>query len=269
MLNQESKPLQGTVYGQGRYQTWIPPRPLSHWVHYFWHLTVPVGEYWYRSVPDNCVDLIFNLDDLRDAVAISLFTQPILYPLKGPVSYFGVRFRVFGQQAFLSDPVGEWTSASHQLPVRDLFSEALLNELQDSFLEYSNLETLNVSIARVMLKYVERPIIDPRVLRFACYCYQPNRSLDLKTIASRELGITDRQLRRLSQQYLGLSPKAFSKVLRFQNTLKAWNTEQDTMAWAEWYFDQSHFSREFKSLTGVTPNKFAKMSVLYNMDVTK
>ncbi len=240
------------------------PRPLSHWVHYFWHLTVPVGEYWYRSVPDNCVDLIFNLDDLRDAVAVSPFTRPVLYPLNGPVSYFGVRFRVFGQHAFLPDPVGEWTSASHQLPIRDLFSEPLFNELQDSFLDCKGLEKLNVSIARVLLKFVEHPIIDPRVLRFTRYCYQTNQRLDLKTMASRELGITDRQLRRLSQQYLGVSPKAFNQVLRFQNTLKAWNTQRDATAWADWYFDQSHFSREFKSLTGVTPNQFAKMSVLYN-----
>ncbi|VAW89528.1 hypothetical protein MNBD_GAMMA17-646, partial [hydrothermal vent metagenome] len=35
-------------------------------------------------------------------------------------------------------------------------------------------------------------------------------------------------------------------------------------AWADVYHDQSHFIHEFKSLSGLTPGQFGRLSVLYN-----
>ncbi|WP_159737612.1 helix-turn-helix domain-containing protein [Vibrio atypicus] len=263
MLIPELQPLQGQVHNN-LYQTWTPPPPLSHWVHYFWQLDVPVGEFFYRSVPDNCVDLIISLNNLDEAILVSPFTEPIVYPIAGPTRYFGIRFRLLGQYSLFPETVEEWSPTDHQLPIRELLSPLFIERLQESLSGSKGFHQSCVRLARVMLDHIDRPVIDPRVLKFVRYCYQSPRHFSLKELAADQLGITDRQLRRLTQQYLGVSPKAFCQVARFQHVLRAWQVEQDKTAWADWYFDQSHFSREFSRLAGISPNKFSAMSVLYN-----
>lgn len=259
----EPRPFQGQVHNN-LYQMWIPPLPLSQWVHYFWQLDVPAGEYFYRSVPDNCVDLIVNLNNLDEAVLVSPFTEPIVYPLVGPIGYFGVRFRLLGQHALFSETVEEWSPADHQLPIKELFSPLFIEQLQESLSDHEGFNQNCLRFSRAILAHIDRPVVDPRVLKFVRYSYQSPRHFSLKELAADQLGITDRQLRRLAQQYLGVSPKAFSQVARFQHVLRALQVELDKMAWADWYFDQSHYSREFSRLAGISPNKFSTMSVLYN-----
>lgn len=259
----EPKPFQGQVH-ENRYQTRMPPHPLSDWVHYFWQLHVPCGEFFYLSIPDNCVDLIINLSDLDDAALVSPFTSPIVFPLTGPTYYFGVRFRVLGQHTLFPEPVSEWSFADHQAPLKDLLLPTLIEQLQESCSFNDGFAQTCQRFAGAMIKHLERPVVDPRVLKFIRYCYQPNSHFSLQELAPKQLGITDRQLRRLTQQYLGVSPKAFCKVLRFQNTLRVWQTKSDNMVWADRYFDQSHFYREFNQLTGFSPQCFSNMSVLYN-----
>ena len=57
---------------------------------------------------------------------------------------------------------------------------------------------------------------------------------------------------------------SFNKVLRFQKTLHLLNTSKTASVWADCYYDQSHFIRDFKTLSGLTPREFTNMSVLYN-----
>ncbi|HEV7738536.1 MAG TPA: helix-turn-helix domain-containing protein, partial [Chlamydiales bacterium] len=76
-------------------------------------------------------------------------------------------------------------------------------------------------------------------------------------------GITSRYLQKLFFQYTGLSPKLYTKIHRFQNSLRL-VTKKDTsltsVAYDCGYFDQSHFIREFKSFTGLTPSGYSSES---------
>jgi AraC-like DNA-binding protein len=63
----------------------------------------------------------------------------------------------------------------------------------------------------------------------------------------------------LIYQHTGLSPKSFNKISRFQLSLRliAKNEQPFTsIAYDCGYFDQSHFIRDFKSFTGLTPSAY-------------
>ena len=72
-------------------------------------------------------------------------------------------------------------------------------------------------------------------------------------------GISQRQLRRLFKYYIGDTPKTFSKVVRFQNILRAkpstQSLKQNKLFFDQGYYDQAHFIKEFKNFYGVTPSK--------------
>lgn len=72
-----------------------------------------------------------------------------------------------------------------------------------------------------------------------------------------DLGVSERQLRRVFREIVGVSPKAFARLTRFHRALLA--ARADTRAsWADiaavaGYYDQAHLIAEFHTIAGVTP----------------
>ncbi|MEM8568401.1 MAG: helix-turn-helix domain-containing protein [Bacteroidota bacterium] len=66
-----------------------------------------------------------------------------------------------------------------------------------------------------------------------------------------------RQLQRLMKRHTGFTPKQFSKILRLQNAIDEKQARNLTeLAGLSGYYDQSHFSNDFKQLTGKTPKEY-------------
>jgi len=67
-------------------------------------------------------------------------------------------------------------------------------------------------------------------------------------------GTSVRQLERLFARFLGLPPKTTARIVRFQAALRALMTDPGTaladVAHAAGYFDQAHFIRDFRAMTG-------------------
>lgn len=74
-----------------------------------------------------------------------------------------------------------------------------------------------------------------------------------------ELGVSERHLRRLFRETLGVGPKAYAKLMRFHRALRA-ARESAVSGWAAvaadaGYYDQAHLIAEFRSISGVTPRE--------------
>jgi AraC-like DNA-binding protein len=72
-----------------------------------------------------------------------------------------------------------------------------------------------------------------------------------------DLGVSERHLRRLFRDAVGLSPKAFAKLARFQRALRA-AREDNRASWASiaaapGYYDQAHLIADFRGISGATP----------------
>lgn len=67
-----------------------------------------------------------------------------------------------------------------------------------------------------------------------------------------------KQFERLFRAGVGMNPKEYARIVRFQKSLKlmqcqAGNVSQAQIAYQGGYADQSHFIREFRKLSGYTP----------------
>jgi AraC-like DNA-binding protein len=76
----------------------------------------------------------------------------------------------------------------------------------------------------------------------------------------RQSGYSHRRFITLFSRAVGLTPKTYCRVLRFQHVLRRAGTgglaSLIDMAIASGYSDQSHFSREFRVFTGLTPTEY-------------
>ena len=252
---------QGPVDGVNQYAQIAPSPPLSLWIQCFWELNVPSGSYVYRSVPDNNVDCIFTLNNVEENLVVSPFYSPKLFQIDGPVSYFGIRLRVLAQHWLSPLPIGEWGNAN----TTDILGIPLLHSLFEVLESTDDFSSRCSKVSKVLLANLIYRGIDKRLISFVRHTHQHTASRnDFSDKQCMEFGLSARHLRRLSQLYLGLSPRNFNRVVRFQKTLHLINDTQGPMAWADYYYDQPHFIREFKALSGATPAEFKNLSVLYN-----
>jgi hypothetical protein len=80
-------------------------------------------------------------------------------------------------------------------------------------------------------------------------------------ITSTPATATERRHRaRLFERYLGIPPRTVGRILRFQFTLRSLMREPDgslaALASAAGYYDQAHFIREFRLMTGGVPRGY-------------
>lgn len=76
------------------------------------------------------------------------------------------------------------------------------------------------------------------------------------------LGYGTRHLSNLFNKHMGMSPKKFLKLIRFNQVLTLMEQSDENLgqlAYKVGYHDQAHFIRDFKSICGKTPKEMAAM----------
>jgi AraC-like DNA-binding protein len=80
----------------------------------------------------------------------------------------------------------------------------------------------------------------------------------------RQTGYSHRRFIALFRQAVGLTPKLYCRVLRFQRTLERMAADPAPalveLALEAGYSDQAHFNREFREFTGLTPEEYRERS---------
>ena len=266
-LVSENFPYQDNVKNNSIYQSLKATAPVNTCIQEFWQLNVPQGTYNYRSVPDNCVDMIINLTAPEEVFVVTPFSSVKEFEMVGPVSYFGIRFRTLAHQGLFTTPMGEWNNAANVINVDELLPEHALTVIFGGASKLMSFKSRCEFFSKALLCSPSFYQTDKRLLRFIQYCNQNiSSSIVLSDAKCAKFGLSARQLRRLTSQYLGLSPIKFAKVIRFQQTLRIMRKGGSSPIWTNCYYDQSHFIREFKSMSGVTPSEFPYLSALYNTD---
>jgi methylphosphotriester-DNA--protein-cysteine methyltransferase len=74
------------------------------------------------------------------------------------------------------------------------------------------------------------------------------------------LNITTRELERRFAKHVGMSPKKLARIYQFQSLFRTWPKVNSLteLAHAAGYYDQAHFIRSFREISGTTPQTFFK-----------
>jgi AraC-like DNA-binding protein len=98
--------------------------------------------------------------------------------------------------------------------------------------------------------------------------YRSGGRITVKELSG-EVGYSSRYLRLLFEDNLGISPKLFSRIIRFQNSLAfllGSNTSANEIAIQQNFYDPSHFLKDFREFSLLTPQKIRKLSEAHQFE---
>ena len=255
------------------YQEIAPGPQLESFVHCFWILEFDGPETFVeRILPDGRPEIVIHYQDTFEqhspgtgkwetqnrALFIGPSCESLLLRPGRNSAVLGVRFRPGGASHFLKVPMAQMNGRIVEFS--DLFS-ASAKELEERVVLGKD-SRIRVEIMR---KFLQDRLMDrssDSVVSAAIRLIDRNLGqVRLRDIAHL-LDVGERRLERHFHESIGLSPKHFARIVRFQNSLKILrsNTQSNLadVAFHSGYFDQSHFIREFKEFAGLSPANYLK-----------
>lgn len=255
----ESASFYGTVF-----QDYTPSPVLQPHVAAYWLLSNQTGKILnVPVVPDGCSDVIFFLNSDDPPFVVGVMTHAQVIPTPVGMRLFGIRFRP-GRLSFLlgadmhqitdrTKPLAEIGSDfTEKLRVKGMADQKIIahaNGVLESLITHAGFNNYFLDIVDQLILSADIPI---------------------KELA-RKNNLGSKRLERLFYRHIGVSPKQFAGIIRFFRAHKniLYNGLQDlvTTSLESGYFDQSHFNREYKKLTGTNPTSEV-MSILYKNRLT-
>jgi AraC-like DNA-binding protein len=222
--------------------------------------------------PSGDMEVIFNLGEgiWESSVENKFFktpqielwgqiTKPLAIRSKGRHTMLGIKFFTHSLAYFFNDEIGLFND--HISDLYDIIgspAKVLHAQLLETKDQHKRIELIETFLLKRLIGNQKKSFRIDKVANILTSIKKNPAENNLGNIASRH-GITPRYLHKLIYQHTGLSPTSFNKINRFQFSLKliAKNDQPFTsIAYDCGYFDQSHFIRDFKSFTGVTPSAY-------------
>jgi len=191
-------------------------------------------------------------------------TRPVHYVFNLPgLHCFGLKFQPHGLKAFTRIPAHELT---------DTFAEAgqvLGNDV--GALEDRLFFAASAPDQKTLLdEYFTRRLAcgiepDHRLVQQILDCIHRHRGQVAVADLLQTFLMPYKRLERLFRKFVGLRPKAYCCITRFNATLlhreRRMQDSLTQLAYASGYFDQMHFIREVKQFTHLTPKEFYKTGI--------
>ncbi|WP_375383285.1 helix-turn-helix domain-containing protein [uncultured Sphingomonas sp.] len=178
--------------------------------------------------------------------------------LTGRLDSFTVHFAPTGLHALLGVPMDGLTDAG--IDASALFCTQAIADLHDELAGASGLEARARIADRFLLaRWMRRaPSAGTRLVAAALAHMRRWPGVDrTETLAARS-GLSDRQFRRLFGEQVGIAPKRYARILRFEAAVAAraaapdrpWTDIAHDLGW----FDQAHMDKDFRALAGAPPS---------------
>lgn len=220
-----------------------------------------------RLLPTGCIDLVFKLRDDRSvrifqedktqsiggAVVSGAYSRYYAIDTSQPSSTLGIHFRPGGAALFLGVPMSELMD--RHINLEELWGrEAVV--LRERLMEAPSVSANFDLLEQTLLDRLTEPPHDYRAIRWAVEKFSFPTSDSVKAVGD-SMGYRAKRFIRLFHDSVGLTPKLFCRIRRFQSVLdhivSGEHVQWANVALDAGYFDQSHLIRDFRAFAGVTP----------------
>ncbi|WP_242918483.1 helix-turn-helix transcriptional regulator [Pontibacter liquoris] len=242
-----------------QYKETKPCNALEPFIHSYWELKGDEHDrQWERNFPDGCAGLVMNLADtcLTDNGRVSMA--------------FGKTYVVGATTSFKDSFID---SNTHLVGVclkpaafANFYTYAAQNELTELTVEFEKANSFKIdNIMKDSAAYLNqfftdriKTTINP-LQSIIKDIHASHGQLRIKEL-SKQYNTTVRQLERSFKKHVGISPKEYANIIRFQHTLgiiknSGENRSLLDIAYECGYYDHAHLTNEIKRNTGLSPSQ--------------
>lgn len=236
-----------------------PYKDLEPFIHFYWELKGnELERQWERVFPDGCAGIVMNLGNtcITDNGSVSM--------------EFGKTYIVGAMTSFKDSFID---SNTHLLGVclkpatfSNFYSHTSQNELANDTVEFEKSKSFNVDkIFNNPYNYFDIFFYDRlksknnQLQSVLKDIHLTNGQISVYELSKRNF-TTVRQLQRSFKTLIGISPKEYSNIIRFQHALSLIkksdrNRSLLDIAFECGYYDHSHLTNEIKRNTGLSPSQ--------------
>jgi hypothetical protein len=253
--------------------TYEPHPSLKPYIRYYWSLDIRMKE---KSMLDlqvmadrfpriviQCLDgkNALHSKDYKGICAASLkgaTSKPALVHMDPTYSHVAISFFPHGLKALFG--IDSCETIDEVFDLHHFFPHDIIEKILDARNHHARIAILDTYL---LTKLNDVKPVDWRVINFLHLCPTVHYGRQLK-----HYGISERQFERKFLQTIGLTPSFYKRVLRFEHALYRIQHNHyrslAELAYELGYSDQSHFNREFKQLSGLTPLMLTTKADLVN-----
>lgn len=168
-----------------------------------------------------------------------------------------VYFTEVGFTHFASHPANELFNLS--LSLDDVFSKDSINEVQEK-LTFAATDNQRIRIVeQFFLSQLKDLHTDKLIVEAVRLIYESKGTIRIKELNER-LFISQSPFEKRFRKIVGATPKKFASIVRFNTVLENLDNAKSLteICYENHFFDQPHFTKDFKQFTGDTPENFKR-----------
>lgn len=230
-----------------------------------------------RILPSGESSLIINLheDEIRNysgahddeierfpgAVLVGAYSHYTVIDSREQRAVIGASFHPGGAWPFF-DPAADELHNTH-VSLQDLWGPSGA-ALRERMLAAPTPQAKLRLLAAQLLEHALRPLERRREIEFALHSLTAAPAEHTIARLSEEVGLSARRFTRLFSLQVGLTPKLYARIKRFERVVRQLNT--GPLDWTELaqdlgYFDQSHLIRDCRAMSGFSPTELASRHI--------
>ena len=259
------------------FKTYIPPFPLDQFIQALIYFEgIQHGHSVDRLLPNGETEILIDFHDTPQFIydneslkeiqacnhvwAAGIRTEPITIPAGSMASMMVVSFKKGMSYPFYPFPVSE--IADHVLD-SDLIWGDQFALVREQMLETKDIDRRFALMEGFLLaKFASRLSVDECVAFAVREMSRNPLRLNIERMNAK-IGYSQKHFISIFKKRVGLTPKAYLKIMRFQKAVDA--IQQIDAADIDWaavsqdcgFYDQSHFINDFKVFSGFTPGDYA------------